>query len=84
MEARKWIIDWMADNSGVSSEVISQDSEANFFEKEYIDSFAFIMLISQIEETFGVTFDNEQFEDRAFSTINGLAECIERNRKDKV
>ena len=84
MEARKWIIDWMADNSGVSSEVISQDSEANFFEKEYIDSFAFIMLISQIEETFGVTFDNEQFEDRAFSTINGLAECIERNRKDKA
>ncbi|MDE7352665.1 MAG: acyl carrier protein [Acetatifactor sp.] len=84
MEVKKWIIDWMADNSGVSSEEISQNSEANFFEKEYIDSFAFIMLIAGIEETFGVTFDNEQFEDRAFSTINGLAECIERNRKDKA
>lgn len=84
METKKWIIDWMADNSGVDREEISQNSEANFFEKGYMDSFTFIMLISEIEEMFGVTFDNEQFEDRAFSTIDGLAECIERKRKDKV
>ncbi|MCM1213721.1 MAG: acyl carrier protein [Lachnospiraceae bacterium] len=81
MEARKWIIDWMASNSGVSEEEISKNSAANYFDKEYIDSFAFIMFISEIEETFDMTFDNEQFEDRAFSTIDGLAECIEKGRK---
>lgn len=84
MDAKEWIIKWMADNSGVSEEEISKNSTANFFEKEYIDSFAFIMFIGEIEEAFGVTFDNEQFEDRLFSTIDGLAECIELNRKDRT
>lgn len=80
MEAKQWIIDWMANNSGVSREEISQNAASNFFEAEYIDSFAFIMFIGEIEEVFGVTFDNEQFEDRTFATIDGLAECIERGR----
>lgn len=84
MEVRKWIIDWMADNSGINREEIEQNSAVNYFEKEYIDSFDFIMLVGEIEETFGVVFDNEQFEDRDFSTIDGLADCIEKNRKDRV
>lgn len=84
MKAKEWIIRWLANNSGVDEPEIQKNSTANFFEKEYIDSFAFIMFISEIEEAFGVTFDNEQFEDRAFSTIDGLAECIEKNRKDQT
>lgn len=83
MDAKEWIIQWMANNSGVSREEICKNSAANFFDKEYIDSFAFILFIGEIEEIFGVTFDNEQFEDRAFSTIDGLAKCIEGLRANK-
>ncbi len=84
MEAKTWIIQWMSNNCGVSQEEISKNTAVNFFDQEYIDSFAFIMFIGEIEEVFGVTFDNEQFEDRAFSTIDGLAQCIEKNRKDRT
>ena len=83
----EWIIDWFI-NQGVSGkDELNANINSNFFEKEYIDSFLFIKLISDIEDEFGITFDNEQFQDRNFSTIAGMGECIEncvKKGKDNV
>ena len=55
----------------------------NYFEKGWIDSLKFIDLITQIEEEFSIRFSNDEFQDRKFSTIEGLAKIIERKNVKK-
>ncbi len=72
-----WLEDWFVSNGNVSKEDIQAHLDDNYFEMGYIDSFGFIMLISKIEEELGIRFENDQFQNRSFSTINGLAKCME-------
>lgn len=71
-----WVIKWFAVHGTSESEMQDHLNE-NFFDLGYIDSFAFITLISDIEDEFGVSFDNDRFQERAFSTIQGLAKALE-------
>lgn len=48
----------------------------NYFEAGLIDSFGIILLIEDVEQEFGIQFTDTHFQDRRFSTINGLAEII--------
>jgi len=73
-----WLEDWFVSNGNVSKEDIQAHLNDNYFEMGYIDSFGFIMLISKIEEELGIRFENDQFQNRSFSTINGLAKCMEK------
>ncbi len=76
MDTKAWLIDWFVENTSVEQEEMNQNVSNNYFDKEYIDSYDFISLISAIEEEYGLTFDNDDFLDRDFSTINGLSEII--------
>ncbi len=73
----EWIMDWFESNTEADRNELESNIDSNYFEKGYIDSFEFINLIGDIEDTFGVQFSNDQFEDRTFSTISGLARIIE-------
>ncbi|MCI9368711.1 MAG: acyl carrier protein [Lachnospiraceae bacterium] len=73
----KWIIEWFIKQGVSNEEELYLNMDSDFFEKGYIDSFLFIRLISDIEENFKISFDNEQFEDKKFSTIAGMGKCIE-------
>lgn len=66
------LVSWFEEQSG-KSEI---NTERNYFEQELIDSFDVIMLMEYCESEFSVVFSESQFEDRRFSTINGLAEII--------
>lgn len=77
MNYLEWIVNWFVENRGIPIGEINTHLDDNYFEMGYIDSFAFIMLISEIEEDLHISFDNDAFQDRSFSTINGLAKALE-------
>lgn len=77
MKSKEWILNWFEENSSVEREILEQQCDVNYFNAGFIDSFVFISLIGELEEVFNVEFDNEQFLDRDFATINGLAEIID-------
>ena len=76
-DIKEWVIAWFEENSSVSREVLEANLDENYFNAGYIDSFVFISLIGDIEEEFEVEFDNDQFTDRSFATINGLVGILD-------
>ena len=76
-KAAKWLIEWFETNSDVKRDELLENWDSYYLEMGYIDSFEFISLVSDIEEQFNIQFDNDQFEDRRFSTLSGLAGIIE-------
>ncbi|MBI4308465.1 MAG: acyl carrier protein [Chloroflexi bacterium] len=48
----------------------------NYFEAKLIDSLGVIELITEVEDHFGISFTDRDFQDRRFSTIGGLEEII--------
>ena len=81
MDFQKWLSEWFCANGSATMEEIAQHLDDNYFELGYIDSFGFIMLINAIEEEFNISFDNDTFQDRAFSTLSGLARAVEEEYK---
>lgn len=80
-DVKEWIINWFVNNTNVSNEELVQHLNDSYFDLGYIDSFQFISFIGDIEDELGVQFDNDQFEDRSFSTIEGLSRIIEDLKK---
>lgn len=71
-----WLEKWFSNNSSKSLDEVKEKSEENYFTEGFVDSFGFISLLSDIEEKYGVTFSNDDFLNRSFATINGLAKMI--------
>ncbi len=84
MDIREWGIEWFTANSTASRKEIEENTACNYFQKRYMDSFGFIWFINALEEKFGVIFDNEQFEDREFATIDGLVKILRQVIKDEM
>lgn len=75
-QIKMWLANWFADRAGVTIDKVKEHFDDNYFDLGYIDSFGFIELLDAVETEYGTMFDNEQFEDRSFSTISGMAEII--------
>ena len=73
---RKWLIEWFVENGTIEEDKILDNLGSNYFNEGFLDSFTFISMIADIEEEYGIEFDNDQFLNREFATINGLAEII--------
>jgi len=82
MDTKQWIIDWFASHSTVDKDTIIAKCDVNYFEAEFIDSFNFIFLVGDIEDSFKIKFTNDQFVDRSFATINGLVAIIDTLLKE--
>ena len=80
MDYEVWVIEWFKKHTSVSEKEINENKDENYFDLGYIDSFEFIELISDIEEL-GIELENEQFEDRRFSTISCLAGILSGYKK---
>ena len=72
----EWLVKWFVENGRCTEEEIKNHMEENYFLQGYIDSFKFIILLDDINSEFGVTFENDRFQDRSFSTVKGLADAI--------
>ncbi len=75
-EIRDWVKKWFIENGNVDGNLLEMKQEENYLDAGFIDSFTFIGLIADIEENFDICFENNQFEDRKFATLNGLVEII--------
>lgn len=75
-QVKEWLASWFADRAGISADEVKEHLDDNYFDLGYIDSFGFIELLDAVETEYGVQFDNEQFEDRSFATITGMAEIV--------
>jgi acyl carrier protein len=72
-----WLVSWFREqNADVANLPEEKIATANYFAECYIDSFGVIALISDIEERFGVRFDEDDFQNRRFATVDGLAGLI--------
>ncbi|MCX6985404.1 MAG: phosphopantetheine-binding protein [Lentisphaerae bacterium] len=75
-EILDWLSIWFVKNTNVSEEEIEECSSKSYFELGLIDSLKFISFIPDIEGHFNIQFSNDEFQDRKFSTITGLADII--------
>lgn len=75
-EIKDWLITWFKNNTNKSYQEILNKINVNYFEEGWLDSFKFITFIMDIESSFSINFANDEFQNRDFSTINGLVKII--------
>jgi len=69
------ILDLVKKNAPSFNNVILS-SETNLFEEGFLDSFAIVQLISEIENVFCVQIDSENLSYQNFSTLTDLSKLI--------
>jgi acyl carrier protein len=77
MNAKGWLLHWFEVNSDLSIEEIERNLQEDYLAKGWIDSFKFVTLVTEIEGEFKITFSTDEFQDRAFATLDGLSKIIE-------
>ncbi len=77
MDVKEWTIEWFSKNSDQDKKLIKENFHEDYLAKCWIDSLKFIKLITDIEDHFTIKFSNNDFQDRSFSTGDGLVKAIE-------
>ena len=67
-----WIVNWFQDKSPDTN----LDITDNYFEKNAIDSFGIMELITDIETHYEITFSQDDFQDPRFANIEGLSNIL--------
>lgn len=80
MEIKEWLIEWFCNHSSLSAAELEAASKEDYLKKGIIDSFSFVMLISDIDDEFDIAFTNEDFLDPRFPIIDGLTEMIQERK----
>lgn len=81
-DVKAWLIGWFKNETGEAEGSIKNKLHENYLSNGWLDSFKFIYFITAVEETFNISFDNNEFQDRSFATIEGVAKIIERKIKE--
>ncbi|HLX85010.1 MAG TPA: acyl carrier protein [Terriglobales bacterium] len=74
-EIRQWLCDWFASRGKIKGDTAGQ-IHVDYFEAGLLTSLEVIEFVSEIEERFGVSFSEQDFQDPRFVTIAGLAELV--------
>lgn len=80
-DVKTWIIEWFKENTELKEGEMGVKDD--YFEKGWVDSFKFIFFIANIEERFDIRFSNDEFQDRSFSTIEGITKIIQRAMNER-
>ena len=75
-EVEEWLIQWFKKNTNLDESDIIKNLNENYFLRNWIDSLKFIEIITDIEEHFVISFTNDEFQNRIFSTLTGLTRII--------
>jgi len=67
------IIDWIRDISAFESEISPED---NFIKSGWLDSFAVLGLIMQIEQNYGFKFEMQELANPELQTIKNMANVV--------
>lgn len=79
----EWVVCWFEKNTMIKKNEIVSNLQQNYFDNNLIDSFRFISFIMDIEQHFNINFSNDEFQNREFSTINGISEIIYKRISDE-
>lgn len=82
MDIKEWLINWFSQHSSLNEAELEAASKEDYLKKGIIDSFSFVMLVSDIDDEYEVAFTNEDFLDPRFPTIDGLAEMIGERKEN--
>jgi acyl carrier protein len=74
-EVCQWLCDWFASRGKIKGDTAAQ-LHVDYFEAGLLTSLEVIEFVSEIEERFGVSFSEQDFQDPRFVTIAGLAELV--------
>lgn len=77
-----WLKKWFISRNSLSQLPDNYENQ-NYFEIGLIDSFNIIELVEAIETEFNIRFNQNHFQDKRFSSMNGLAEIIENLKQDE-
>lgn len=77
MNTKEWLLNWFEANSDLSRDEIEKNLQEDYLAKGWIDSFKFVTFVTEIEDEFKITFSTDEFQDRAFATLDGLSKIIE-------
>lgn len=74
----EWVIEWIAQNGNIAKEKLKKNLDVNYLEEGFMDSFGFISLLNACEQTFSISFREEDFLKDDFLTIRGFGRMIEK------
>lgn len=77
-EPEGWLVGWFARKRSVAPAHVA--GEVDYFEAGWIDSLGIVELVADIEDHFGLRFDERHFQDRRFATVSGLASIVREIR----
>lgn len=72
----EWLIAWMEKKDPDLSGSLEEKLKINYLQAKIINSMNVLEMVIEIEETFGISFTPEHFQERRFATIGGLGEII--------
>ena len=75
-EEAVWLRRWFEQREAAGAGWSEPWVDTNYFQAGLIDSLGVIELIADVEQHFGITFDESHFQDRRFATVGGLGEII--------
>jgi acyl carrier protein len=87
IDVLNWVIDWFERNTTASRQELLDAISKSYFDLGWVDSLKFVSFIMDIEQNFNINFSNHEFQDRDFSTIQGLAMIINshlENENDQI
>lgn len=68
----QWLVDWFAERNPA----VAPARDINYYDAGLVDSFGIIELIEEIEQQYGILFDDDDFLRPEFRTIDGLAGIV--------
>ena len=77
MNVQNWIIEWFVKAGSLDRQKVENSMDKNYIENGLIDSFGFIQLIADVEDTFDLSFEDKDFADETLLTISGICKKIQ-------
>ncbi|MBE2199997.1 MAG: acyl carrier protein [Anaerolinea sp.] len=78
MDYKQQIRQYLAENFLFSSNGFHLDDNASFLEEEVVDSTGIMELVLFVEDTFGITVNDDEIVPDNFDSVNQLAAYIQR------
>lgn len=71
-----WLLSWFEKSRALDRAKAPDPESVNFFEAGWVDSLQVIELIGDVEKKFKIRFSADHFQDRRFSSIQGLGQMV--------
>ncbi len=75
-DIESWLLAWFEKRRALGNKSGQDPAAVNFFEAGWVDSLQVIELIGDVEKQFKIRFKADHFQDRRFSSIQGLGQMV--------